>query len=92
MSDNYEPHFPSPCNTYGGGPDSGPYQATVDGGLTISQTAVTAMLCLGPPGISEQEAAYMSALQAAAAYRVSDGKLEIINAAGAVVLVFERDS
>src|SRR4051794_5015958 len=58
------------CNTYGG-PDSGPYQATIDGGLTVSETAVTAMLCLGPPsGITEQATEYMNALHAAAAYRV----------------------
>jgi heat shock protein HslJ len=80
------------CNTYGGGPDSGPYQATIDGGLAITHTAVTAMLCLGPPGITEQETAYMGALQQAATYRVTNGKLEILNAAGDLVLVYERGS
>ncbi len=79
------------CNTYGNGPDSGPYRATVDGTLAITQTAITVMACGEPPGIMEQEAAYMGALREAATYRVVNGELEIFNSAGEMVLVYERD-
>lgn len=67
------------CNTYGGGPDSGPYLATTDGRLTITQTAFTLMACLEPEGIMEQETAYIEALQQAATYRIINGHLEIFD-------------
>ena len=71
------------CNGYGGGPDSGQYMATDEGGLTIIPLLpVTVQLCSTPKGIMEQEAAYIEALQSAAAYRVVDNRLEIDNAAG----------
>ena len=76
------------CNAYGGGRDSGKYIATDDGTLTIPVIAITAMLCQTPEGIMQQEAAYTSALQNAAAYRVIDDRLEIDNAAGETTLVF----
>ena len=80
------------CNMYGGGSDSGPYLATVDGTITISQTAVTAMQCLGPAGITEQETAYMAALHQAATYKVSNGELVIVNSTGKTLLVFQSDN
>jgi heat shock protein HslJ len=79
------------CNQYGGGPDSGPYQATLDGALTITQTAITVRLCTEPAGIHEQEAVYMHALREAATYRVSGGMLEIFNAAGDRLLSYVSD-
>ena len=78
------------CNGYGGGPDSGKYAATGDGTLTVQPLAVTVQLCSEPEGIMEQEAAYIGALQSAAAYRMTDSRLEIADASGETVLVFTR--
>jgi heat shock protein HslJ len=80
------------CNTYGGGPDSGAYQATLNGSLTITQTAITVVDCPEPPGVLEQEQDYMDALQAAAAYRMTESRLEILDASGITVLVFLRNN
>jgi heat shock protein HslJ len=80
------------CNTYGGGPDSGPYQATLDGAISITQIAITVRECLEPPGIMEQEDTYMAALHQAAAYRVSNDQLEILDEAGETLLVFVSDN
>ena len=78
------------CNQYGGGPDSGRYTATEDGALTLpGGLAVTVQLCSEPEGIMEQEATYIETLRDAAAYRIFDGRLEIADARGETVLVFE---
>ena len=79
------------CNNYGGGPDSGKYTATDDGRLAISQLAVTVQLCSEPEGIMEQEAAYIEALHDATTYRVTDDRLEIVDAGGRTRLVFELE-
>ncbi len=79
------------CNQYGGGPDSGPYLATLEGAIAITQTAITVRLCPEPPGIHEQEDAYMRTLREAATYRVADGTLEIFNSAGDRLLVYVSD-
>jgi len=79
------------CNGYGGGPDSGKYAATDDGALTVFQPlAVTAQLCSEPEDVMEQEAAYIKALQNAAAYRVIGDRLEILDASGDTTLIFAR--
>ncbi len=78
------------CNTYGGGPDSGPYLAAIDGTLTITQTAITVMGCLEPPGILEQETKYMQVLRQAARYQLVDDRLVIFDKAGAARLEYER--
>jgi heat shock protein HslJ len=70
------------CNSYGGS-----YTAT-DGSLTITEINQTLMLCTEPEGVMEQEAAYVSALQSAATYRMVGDRLQIENAAGEPVLVF----
>ncbi len=79
------------CNQYGGGPDSGKYTATDDGKLAIPQLAVTVQLCSEPEGIMEQEAAYIEALHGAATYQVTDGRLEIADTSGRIILVFEPE-
>ena len=79
------------CNNYGGGPDSGKYTVTDDGGLAIPQLAVTVQLCSEPEGIMEQEAAYIEALHDATIYRVTDDRLEIADAGGGTRLVFELE-
>ena len=78
------------CNAYGGGRDSGKYTATEAGSLAISQIAITLQLCQSPEGVMHQEAAYVEALQDATAYRVTDGRLELENAAGETTLVFAQ--
>lgn len=76
------------CNGYGGGPDSGQYAATDDGVLQLREFAVTAVGC--PGDIMAQEKAYLEALTSAAAYRLSDRRLELQNAAGETILVYTQ--
>lgn len=71
------------CNGYGGG-----YTAADDGTLMIPEIAVTAQLCQAPDGVMPQEDAYIQALGNAAAYRVTDGRLEIDNGSGETTLAF----
>jgi heat shock protein HslJ len=78
------------CNAYGGGPDSGRYITAGDGSLTIPEIAITAMACLSPQGIMEQEQAYVEALRRAAIYRLADSRLEIQDASGETILIFAR--
>lgn len=72
------------CNHYGG-----PYTATNKGGFAMTEIAITEMYCMEPDGVMDQETVYTKALMSAAAYRVVDDRLEIDNAAGETVLVFE---
>lgn len=78
------------CNGYGGGHDSGNYVAD-DGRLEVPRPlAVTVQLCSEPEGIMEQEDAYLDALLSAVSYHVEDDRLEIADADGNTVLVFDR--
>ena len=72
------------CNRYGGS-----YTATNQGGFAMSEIAITEMYCVGPDGVMDQETAYTKALMSAAAYREVDDRLEIDDAAGQTVLIFE---
>ncbi|NIN63919.1 MAG: META domain-containing protein, partial [Anaerolineae bacterium] len=72
----------SGCNAYGG-----EYTAADDGTLTIPEIAVTAQLCQTPEGVMRQEDAYIQALGNAAAYRLTDDRLEIHNVLGETTLV-----
>jgi heat shock protein HslJ len=79
------------CNGYGGGPDSGGYSATDSGTIAVfSPLAVTVQLCAEPAGVMEQEAAYIEALQHAAAYQTALNALQIADASGEATLMFER--
>lgn len=78
------------CNHYGGGPDSGGYTVSPDGAFEIPMLAMTAMACLGPEGVMEQEAAYVEALTGATLYRLEGDTLALQNADGETILVFER--
>jgi len=73
------------CNHYGG-----MYVAASDSVLMLGEIAVTAMLCLEPEGVMEQEGAYTQALGEAAGYRLNGDTLEILDAAGEVVLAYTR--
>lgn len=80
-------HGMSGCNWY-----SGPYIVAEPGVIAFPWTASTAMACPdGPAGIIEQETAYQAAFSNVAAYRVTDTQLELLDADGTAVLVFEAD-
>ena len=70
------------CNSYGG-----TYTATGDGTISFMDIASTLMAC-ADAAITAQETVYVQALREAALYRVTDGRLEILNAADAPTLVF----
>ncbi len=69
------------CNHYGGS-----YQAS-DDTLTIGQMMMTEMYCVDE-GVMEQEQAFTVALGTVTGYRLAAERLELLDAAGNVVLVF----
>ena len=72
------------CNAYGAA-----YEAD-DGALSVTLLEVTVQACVEPPGVMEQEAAYLTALQESAAYQVTGNQLEIEDDAGGLLLVLVR--
>jgi heat shock protein HslJ len=77
------------CGAYGGDPGDGGYSATRDGMLTVHRPlATSAETCSEPEDIMIQEAAYVEALQRAAAYQIAFDSLQIADASGEVTLVF----
>ena len=72
----------SGCNSY-----TAAY--TVDGdSLSIGQAAVTMMFCADPPGVMEQEQAFLAAMQSAKGYKLDAEQLHILNDKGQVVVDF----
>jgi heat shock protein HslJ len=74
----------SSCNTYGGS-----FSLGSGNNLTMSEIFSTLMACL-EPGIMEQEAAYLGALNLASTYEIRDGQLFIEYEGG--LMVFEPGS
>ncbi|MGD9317005.1 MAG: META domain-containing protein, partial [Anaerolineae bacterium] len=72
------------CNAYGG-----PYALDGDT-LAVQELAITAQGCIEPEGVMEQESAYTDALLNGGPYRLEDDRLQLENAAGETVLVFQR--
>jgi len=72
------------CNHY-----SGYYEAT-GSHITISRVAVTAMSCADPPGVMEQEQAYLKALGTVSTAHFEGNRLELRTADGALAIGFER--
>ena len=72
------------CNQYGGR-----YSATSTGALSVGDLAKTEQLCLGPPGVMGQEETYVKAFIDARGYRIRDKRLELENAEGKTILIFE---
>jgi heat shock protein HslJ len=72
------------CNHY-----SGYYEAN-GSHVTIDRIAVTAMSCADPPGVMEQEQAYLKALGTASTVRFEGNRLELRTADGALAVGFER--
>lgn len=69
------------CNNFGAS-----YEAK-NGKLTFGPLMSTLMACLDA-GVMEQEAAYLEALQSAAAYELREGQLLVLDASGQIVLIF----
>ncbi len=74
------------CNSY-----FGDYNVTGNRELTIPEVARTLIDCDEPAGILEQEAAYITALTSAATYQIVDGRLEIRDGAGDIILLFRSE-
>jgi heat shock protein HslJ len=70
------------CNTY-----TAAYSLNGNA-IEISPAASTRMACATPPGIMEQEAAYLAALQTARVYRTEGSRLILETADGARVATF----
>ncbi len=69
------------------------YTATysVDGkSIQISPAATTRMMCQTPEGVMDQEAAYLSAIQAAASYQLQGNSLTLKDADGATLAQYTR--
>ena len=73
------------CNSFGGDYETGP-----GGSLSFSELTQTLIACEEPEGVMDQESEYLDLLRLAATYRISGDQLEIQNAAGETVLVFDR--
>jgi heat shock protein HslJ len=71
------------CNRYFGG-----YQL-FDEGINIGPLASTQMFCAQPEGVMDQEFQFLSAMQTAAAYRIADDQLELLDAAGETAVTFK---
>lgn len=72
------------CNSYFGG-----FEA--DGSsLSISSLASTEMFCGNPPGVMDQESAFLKAMGSAASYQVDESQLTILDESGDPVLVFDK--
>lgn len=72
------------CNGYGS-----PYTVPVEGVISMPEIVSTVMGCPEPPGVEEQEMAYLQTLYTVSGYRLSDNRLELMNEAGTVVLVYQ---
>jgi heat shock protein HslJ len=76
----------SGCNYYGS-----QYIIPEERVISLHDTVMTAMLCPDDPvGLMEQETAFHEILSDIGAYRVSETQLQLLNADGVVLLVFER--
>jgi heat shock protein HslJ len=72
------------CNTYTSG------YTTDEATIAIEPPAATRKLCSEPPGVMQQEAAYLAALEEAERFGVGGGSLELLRADGTIVANFRR--
>jgi heat shock protein HslJ len=70
------------CNHYFGA------YAVSGSDITIGNVASTEMWCADPEGVMDQEQAFLVALRSAASYRLAGERLELLDAAGSVILAF----
>jgi heat shock protein HslJ len=59
--------------------------------LTLGMAAATRKMCAAPDGVMEQEQAYLASLGSAVGFRIEDGRLDLLDAEGAPVAVYEID-
>jgi heat shock protein HslJ len=71
------------CNGYFGG-----YEVDVNS-ISIGPLASTEMFCGSPPGVMEQEMAFLNALGSAAEYKIEAEQLLLMDASGETLLVFD---
>jgi heat shock protein HslJ len=57
--------------------------------ILVSDAVSTEMHCMAPEGVMEQEQVCLAALASATSYRFARAGLELLDAMGSVVLVFE---
>ena len=72
------------CNRY-----AAAYTAS-DIEIRISAAASTRMFCADPPGVMEQEAAFLAALAEAASFKVAGESLQLLDASGSVLVTLAR--
>ena len=72
------------CNRY-----TAAYTAS-DAEIHISAAASTRMFCADPPGVMEQEAAFLAALAEAASFRLAGDSLQLLDASGSVLVTLDR--
>lgn len=63
---------------------------TDKGSIEIEQPAGTRMACAEPPGVMEQEAAYLAALPTAVRYRLAGSVLQLLDADGKALVTYAR--
>ena len=71
------------CNTY-----TAAYAAAGSDAIRIGPPASTRAFCADPPGVMDQEAAYLAALPTAARYRIEGAQLRLERADGARVATY----
>jgi heat shock protein HslJ len=71
------------CNTY-----FGTYEVR-GSEISIRDVANTEMWCMEPEDLMDQEQAFLTALTSVASYRLAGERLELLDGAGSVTLVFE---
>jgi heat shock protein HslJ len=77
-----ELHGSAGCNSYS-------TNYTVDGNaLSIGPASLTSMLCEEPPGIMDQEQAFLAALESAASFTLEAGQLYVQDGSGQVMIEF----
>ena len=74
------------CNRFTAG------YAAADGGLEITAAASTRMFRADPPGVMEQEDAFLAVLEQVAAFARGDDSLELRDSSGAVLVTLEPEA
>jgi heat shock protein HslJ len=87
LSENDEVSGSSGCNDF-----TGPFTADDDGGIDIGPLASTRKACPEPPGVDEQETAFLAAMDRATRYSIDGTTLELRDDEGALQASFEAAS
>lgn len=72
------------CNNY-----NASYQ-TDRNKLSFGPAAITRKMCSTPPGIMQQENAFLAALNSTASYKLSGNSLEMMDSRGNTLLIFRK--